>query len=288
MTHGSHRFVSCHEALYQIHHLGIQSQILRCPPPGNDKSTVVLHLHRVKVPVEDKVVAGFLRVGLVSLKVVHSGWTFVPVLLPGADGVHLQSQGEQGLEGYHHLVVLHVVPTQHHHLFPLGPLHGCPQKRGELLDKLRVAGPGCSSDQGPVRVGQRDGVWGNPVRTHLGDGGLECGVGGAPLALQHPRRRQHQLTVAHRRHRLARREEVPHQGQHLFIEGEVLWGAAPRDNQAHIALTTPQLVEICIEGKVVAWLLGVGLGPLEVVDSCRAFVSSILSRANCINIITIC
>jgi len=73
--------------------------------------------------------------------------------------------------------------------------------------------------------------------------------------------------------------EVAHDVQHFGVQANVLGRAAPRDDQA-VVVCGVDGVEICGDGEVVAWLFGVGLVTLEVVDGGGDDVAGLLARAH--------
>ena len=76
---------------------------------GNDQSVILGRVHGIEIGIEGEVVAAFLAVGLVALKIVDRRANGLARLLSRAHRVDLVPNHQQHLKRHHYLVVLHVV-----------------------------------------------------------------------------------------------------------------------------------------------------------------------------------
>mmetsp|Transcript_21880 Transcript_21880/g.31771 ORF Transcript_21880/g.31771 Transcript_21880/m.31771 type:complete len:222 (-) Transcript_21880:528-1193(-) len=108
---------------------------------------------------------------------------------------------------------------------------------------------------------------------------LHSRVGCALLALENTCCSQYLLAMANGGHRLLRFKELPHNVQHLVVQGQVLWGPPPGDHQAAV-VSHVHLLEVVVQGEVVTRLLCVSLISLKIMHCCEAFISCCLPRAH--------
>src|ERR1019366_10721744 len=91
VAEGGDGFAGTVEVAHDVQDLGVEAQILRRTPAGNDEGVVVLGVNFIKSSVQREIVASLFAVSLVAFKVVNSGADLLSLLLAGANRVDLRS-----------------------------------------------------------------------------------------------------------------------------------------------------------------------------------------------------
>ena len=117
MADRCNRFAGSKELLHDLQDAGIQTDVFRCAPAGNEQACIVLCLHRIEVRSQREVVPAEFGIGLLAEEIMNRRGNGFTGLLVRADSIHLVAQYAECLERHHGFVILGEIAAEQQYFF---------------------------------------------------------------------------------------------------------------------------------------------------------------------------
>ena len=99
--------------LHDIEHRGIKSYVFSSASTWNNQGVIGRSVDIIKRCIEHKMMASFLAISLLALKVVYCRNYRFASLFSGAYDMNIVAYHLQNLVGHHDFVVFNVIPNKH-------------------------------------------------------------------------------------------------------------------------------------------------------------------------------